>query len=243
MTGQYVTPIRRGRRRARPGQRLLGDETSPEPDRRHGLKIQPPRGPRAHADDGRPHNERFRDSGKQSTSPTRLHPHHRTPAYGGAALLQRGYANGSLQEHLFGPVCARVRRTTPRAISSRHVSVHGTPVEFSKGQLFFRLSAFADRLLEGTRTTQTALNPTASPRSIGMSNRARGRVVPQSLKWGVPGRGRRPVSTSVRRRHNYATAVGGSLRRPKRLASWWAGHHPLLAKDIPAISVSIARRC
>ncbi len=115
--------------------------------------------------------------------------------------------------------------------------VHHRPVEsFSERNWFFRLSDFAEPLLEHYRTHPEAIRP------LGKRNEALGlirqglrdiSISRSSIDWGVP----IPWDTSqvfyvwYDALINYATAVGYGTDQD-RFATWWPHVHHVIGKDI-----------
>jgi methionyl-tRNA synthetase len=224
--------------------RLLGDDvfflTGTD---EHGLKIQRAAEangitPQEQADRT---SERFREAWRllqisnddfiRTTEPR----HHRSVQ----ALLSRIHDNGHIYKGTYeGLYCVACEAYYNDAdLVDGNCPIHGRPVEFLKeDNYFFRLSAFADRLLEWYDQQPDGILPE------GKRNEAAG-IVKQglddvsisrtSIRWGVP--------VPWDEAHvfyvwydaliNYATAVGYG-DDPDRFAQWWPATHHLLAKDI-----------
>ncbi len=224
--------------------RLLGDDTffltgTDE----HGLKIQRA----AEANGITPQEQadrtsaRFRDAWAlldisnddfiRTTEPR----HHRAVQ----ALLQKAYDNGYIYRATYeGLYCVPCEAYYNEAdLVDGCCPIHKRPVETLKeDNYFFKLSAFADRLLAWYESDPDGIQPD------GKRNEAAG-IVRQgledvsisrtSISWGVPV----PWDPS----HvfyvwydaliNYATAVGYA-EDPDRFATWWPACTHLLAKDI-----------
>jgi methionyl-tRNA synthetase len=155
------------------------------------------------------------------------------------AFLQNVYDNGHIYKGTYeGLYCVACEAYyTESDLVDGNCPIHGRPVEFLKeDNYFFRLSAFADRLLEWYEQDPDGIQPD------GKRNEAAG-IVKQgledvsisrtSIQWGVP--------VPWDRGHvfyvwydaliNYATAVGYG-EDPARFAAWWPATTHLLAKDI-----------
>jgi methionyl-tRNA synthetase len=155
------------------------------------------------------------------------------------ALLQRIYDNGYIEkgtyEGLYCVACEAYYNESD--LVDGNCPIHGRPVEFLKeDNYFFKLSAFADRLLEWYERDPDGIQPD------GKRNEAAG-IVRQglddvsisrtSITWGVPvpWDDRHVFYVWYDALINYATAVGyGS--DPDRFAAWWPATTHLLAKDI-----------
>jgi methionyl-tRNA synthetase len=209
----------------------------------HGLKIQRAAEangitPQEQADRT---SERFRDAWKllnisnddfiRTTEPR----HHRAVQ----AMLQRIYDNGYIEkgtyEGLYCVACEAYYNEDD--LVEGNCPIHGRPVEFLReDNYFFKLSAFADRLLDWYDRVPDGVLPE------GKRNEAAG-IVKQglddvsisrtSIRWGVPV----PWDTD----HvfyvwydaliNYATAVGYG-EDEQRFEAWWPHTTHLIAKDI-----------
>jgi methionyl-tRNA synthetase len=155
------------------------------------------------------------------------------------AFLQRVFDNGFIEKGLYeGLYCVRCEDYyTEEQLVDGNCPTHGTPVIFMEEEnYFFKLDAFADRLLEWYEANPEAVQP------AGKRNEALGiikgglrpiSITRTSLRWGVPV----PWDDG----HvfyvwydaliNYATAVGYGADE-ERFAGWWPEVHHLLAKDI-----------
>ncbi|HUP72216.1 MAG TPA: methionine--tRNA ligase [Acidimicrobiales bacterium] len=224
--------------------RLQGDETyfltgTDE----HGLKIQ--RAAEAHGltplEQADRTSERFRDTWKQLNISNddfirTTEPRHYVAVQ---ALLQRCYDNGYIYKSTYsGLYCVACEAYyTDSDLVEGMCPVHGTPVEYlEEDNYFFRLSAFADRLLEWYENDPDGIQPDGKRReAIGIVKQGLEDVsiTRSSLKWGVPV----PWDDG----HvfyvwydaliNYATAVGYASE-DERFARWWPATTHLLAKDI-----------
>ncbi len=155
------------------------------------------------------------------------------------AFLQKAYDNGFIYKGVYeGLYCVACEAYyTDDDLVDGNCPIHHRPVESLKeDNYFFRLSAFADRLLDWYAAEPQCIQPD------GKRNEAAG-IVRQgladvsisrtSISWGVPV----PWDTD----HvfyvwydaliNYATAVGYGAD-PERFAEWWPATTHLLAKDI-----------
>ncbi|HEV8296720.1 MAG TPA: methionine--tRNA ligase [Acidimicrobiales bacterium] len=155
------------------------------------------------------------------------------------ALLQKAYDNGYIYKGTYeGLYCVACEAYYTEAdLVDGKCPIHGRPVEFLKeDNYFFRLSAFADRLLEWYEQDPDCIQPD------GKRNEAAG-IVKQglddvsisrtSIRWGVPV----PWDDG----HvfyvwydaliNYATAVGYGVD-DERFAAWWPATHHVIGKDI-----------
>jgi methionyl-tRNA synthetase len=155
------------------------------------------------------------------------------------ALLQKCYDNGYIYKGTYeGLYCVACEAYyTEDDLVDGNCPIHGRPVEMLiEENYFFRLSAFADQLLEWYEQSPGSIQPD------GKRNEAAG-IVRQgladvsisrtSLTWGVP--------VPWDEGHvfyvwydaliNYATAVGYG-DDPERFATWWPACTHLLAKDI-----------
>ena len=224
--------------------RLLGDDTffltgTDE----HGLKVQ--RAAEANGitalEQADRTSERFREAWKlldisyddfiRTTEPRH---HHAVQAF-----LQTAYDNGFIYKGVYeGLYCVPCEAYyNDDDLVEGNCPIHHRPVESLKeDNYFFRLSAFADRLLHWYDTDPQCIQPD------GKRNEAAG-IVRQgladvsisrtSITWGVP------VPWDADHVFyvwydaliNYATAVGYGAD-PERFAEWWPATTHLLAKDI-----------
>ena len=224
--------------------RLLGDDTwfltgTDE----HGLKIQRTAeanglSPKAQADIT---SERFReawrllDISNDDFIRTTEARHHRAVQ----ALLQRCYDNGYVYKSTYaGLYCVACEAYyNDSDLVDGNCPIHGRPVETLEEENYsFRLSAFADRLLDWYDSEPGCITPDGKRReAIGIVKQGLDDVSISrtSIKWGVP--------VPWDRDHvfyvwydaliNYATAVGYGVD-DERFATWWPACHHLLAKDI-----------
>ncbi len=224
--------------------RLLGDETffltgTDE----HGLKIQRTAeangiSPLEQADRT---SERFRETWKlldisnddfiRTTEPR----HHLAVQ----TLLQKAYDNGYIYRGTYeGLYCVACEAYyTETELDDANCPIHQRPVETLKeDNYFFRLSAFADRLLEWYDADPDCIQPD------GKRNEAAG-IVRQgladvsisrtSITWGVPvpWDSEHVFYVWYDALINYATAVGYGAD-PDRFAAWWGAPPPRHGPDI-----------
>ncbi|HEY6461378.1 MAG TPA: class I tRNA ligase family protein, partial [Polyangiaceae bacterium] len=116
--------------------------------------------------------------------------------------------------------------------------IHLTPVENVKEKnYFFRLSAYADKLLAWYDTSpvrpESRLNEVRSFVKGGLRDISISRT---TVKWGipVPGDPQHTVYVWIDALTNYLTALGGpeAVARGEGNGAFWAGAHHLIAKDI-----------
>ncbi len=116
--------------------------------------------------------------------------------------------------------------------------IHRTPVERIKERnSFFRLSAYADRLLAwyatGPVSPESRLNEVRSFVAGGLRDLSISRA---AVKWGiaVPGDPSHTVYVWIDALTNYLTALGGpeAVARGEGLGAFWPDAHHLIAKDI-----------
>ncbi len=162
--------------------------------------------------------------------------HHRSVQ----ALMQAAYDNGWIElgtyEGLYCVAC-EAYYTEADLLAGGLCPVHQRPVEtLTEDNYFFRLSAFADRLLEWFDANPRAVIPEARRNEAvglvkgGLRDVSISRT---SISWGVPV----PWDT----RHvfyvwydaliNYATAAGYGVDQ-ERFATWWPAVHHVIGKDI-----------
>ncbi|HET9075446.1 MAG TPA: methionine--tRNA ligase [Acidimicrobiales bacterium] len=225
--------------------RLLGDEvyflTGTD---EHGLKVQRAAEangltPREHADRT---SERYRqvweslDISYDDFIRTTEDRHYRTTE----RLMQAAYDNGWIElrpyEGLYCVSC-EAYYTEADLLDGNLCPIHRAPVEWLKEEnYFFRLSEFADRLLDWYGSNPGAVTPEAKRNEAiglikgGLRDISISRT---SISWGVP------VPWDPRHVFyvwydaliNYATAIGyGS--DPARFEAWWPAVHHLIGKDI-----------
>ncbi len=156
------------------------------------------------------------------------------------ALMQAAYDNGWIElgtyEGLYCVAC-EAYYTEADLLAGGLCPVHQRPVEtLTEDNYFFRLSAFADRLLEWFDANPRAVIPEARRNEAvglvkgGLRDVSISRT---SISWGVPV----PWDT----RHvfyvwydaliNYATAAGYGADQ-ERFAAWWPAAHHVIGKDI-----------
>ncbi len=156
------------------------------------------------------------------------------------ALMQAAYDNGWIElgtyEGLYCVAC-EAYYTEADLLAGGLCPVHQRPVEtLTEDNYFFRLSAFADRLLEWFDANPRAVIPEARRNEAvglvkgGLRDVSISRT---SISWGVPV----PWDT----RHvfyvwydaliNYATAAGYGVDQ-ERFATWWPAVHHVIGKDI-----------
>jgi methionyl-tRNA synthetase len=154
-------------------------------------------------------------------------------------LLQKAYDNGYIYEGTYeGLYCVPCEAYYNESdLREGNCPIHNRPVEvLHEANYFFRLSAFADRLLAWYESDPDCIQPD------GKRNEAAG-IVRQgladvsisrtSISWGVP------VPWDAGHVFyvwydaliNYATGVGYGAD-PERFATWWPATTHLLAKDI-----------
>ncbi len=155
------------------------------------------------------------------------------------SFLQRVYDNGYIEKGLYqGLYCVRCEDYyTEEQLIGGNCPVHGTPVSFMEEEnYFFRLDAFADRLLEWYEEHPEAVRPaTKRNEALGFIKGGLQRIsiTRTSMHWGVPV----PWDDA----HvfyvwydaliNYATAIGYGSDE-ERFARWWPSVHHLLGKEI-----------
>ncbi|HEY2430419.1 MAG TPA: methionine--tRNA ligase [Acidimicrobiales bacterium] len=161
--------------------------------------------------------------------------HHRATQ----ALLQKAYDNGFIELDTYeGPYCVACEAyyTEAELVDGRLCPIHLRPVEiFKEENYFFRLSRFADRIIEwasapGVITPESKRNEVLGFIRTGLDDVS---ITRTSLSWGVPV----PWAPG----HvfyvwydaliNYATAVGYGEDRD-RFDTWWPAVHHLIGKDI-----------
>jgi methionyl-tRNA synthetase len=155
-------------------------------------------------------------------------------------LMRAAYDNGWIDlrpyEGLYCVSCEAYYNESD-LIDARLCPIHHAPVEWLREEnYFFKLSAFADRLLEWYESDAGAIIPNARRNEAigivkgGLQDISISRT---SITWGVP--------VPWDRAHvfyvwydaliNYATAAGyGS--DPERFEAWWPAVHHLIGKDI-----------
>ena len=131
------------------------------------------------------------DLGRARHRLRRLHPHHRgAPRAAGAAPLAAAVRPGRrLPGQLRGPVLRGLRAVLqPRGAGRRQACpIHGTPVDTVREEnYFFRLSKYADRLLEHYRDHPEFVRPETAPAT---------RSSPSSSRGSRTSRSRGPAST------------------------------------------------
>jgi methionyl-tRNA synthetase len=224
--------------------RLIGDDvfflTGTD---EHGLKVQRAAearglGPLEHADAT---SERFRETWKlldisYDDYIRTTEPRHRTSVQ---AFLQRIYDNGWIERGTYaGWYCVSCEAYYAETdLIDGACPIHGSPVEWlEEDNWFFKLSAFAQPLLDWIESDPQAIQPE------GKRNEALGlirqglddvSITRTSIRWGVPV----PWDPD----HvfyvwydaliNYATAVGFG-EDEARFDTWWPHVHHLLGKDI-----------
>jgi methionyl-tRNA synthetase len=222
--------------------RLLGDETwfltgTDE----HGLKVMRAaeavgRSPREHADVT---SQRFRDAWAQLniSNDDFIRTTEDRHARSVQAFLQRVYDNG----HIYKATYEGLYNVSDEAyVTEAEVSQDdldsGRVMHMKEDNYFFRLSAFADRLLEWYEREPDAIRPAIRRNEAAGIVRQGLRdisITRTSIDWGVPV----PWDPS----HvfyvwydaliNYATAVGYGTD-PERFARWWPAATHLIGKDI-----------
>jgi methionyl-tRNA synthetase len=224
--------------------RLLGDDvyflTGTD---EHGLKVQRAAeanglSPREHADRT---SERYREVWKSIDISyddfirTTEERHYRSTQ----KLMQAAYDNGWIELRPYaGLYCVSCEAYYTEAdLDDGNCPIHKAPVEWLEEEnYFFKLSAFADRLLEWYEANPTAVTPESKRNEAvglikgGLRDISISRT---SITWGVP--------VPWDEGHvfyvwydaliNYATAVGYA-DDPERFAEWWPAVHHLIGKDI-----------
>jgi methionyl-tRNA synthetase len=161
--------------------------------------------------------------------------HHRAVA----ALMQAVYDRGFIVPGTYeGPYCVSCEAYyTDDELVDGLCPVHHRPVEpMKEDNYFFRLSAFADPLLEWYGTHPGAVTPeTRRNEAIGLIKGGLKdiSVTRASLDWGVkvPWDSRHVFYVWYDALINYATAIGYGFDS-QRFAAWWPAVHHLMAKDI-----------
>ncbi|HET6283121.1 MAG TPA: methionine--tRNA ligase [Polyangia bacterium] len=118
--------------------------------------------------------------------------------------------------------------------------IHRKPVERVKEKnYFFRLSAYADRLLDWYNQTPSPVQPESRRNEVAEFVRRGLRdisVSRMSVKWGipVPGDPEHVVYVWIDALTNYVTALGGpaEVEAGRGLGAFWPAVHHLIAKDI-----------
>ncbi len=225
--------------------RLLGDDvyflTGTD---EHGLKVQ--RAAEANGLTPREHADRTSDRYRQTWDSLDIsfddfirttEPRHFQATQ---ELMQAAYDNGWIElrpyEGLYCVSC-EAYYTESELIDGTLCPIHRTPVELLKEEnYFFKLSEFADRLLEWFDQNPGAVTPEAKRNEAiglikgGLRDISISRT---SITWGVP------VPWDAGHVFyvwydaliNYATAVGYGAD-PARFAAWWPEVHHLIGKDI-----------
>ena len=155
-------------------------------------------------------------------------------------FLQRCFDNGHIYKDTYSGlycVACEAYYTEEELTDSDLCPIHGTAVEHVEEEnWFFRLSAFAQPLLDWYEANPDAVQP------VGKRNEAIGlirqglrdvSISRSSLSWGVPvpWDDEHVFYVWYDALINYATAIGYG-RDPERFAAWWPSVHHLLAKDI-----------
>ncbi|MGH9094639.1 MAG: methionine--tRNA ligase [Acidimicrobiales bacterium] len=156
------------------------------------------------------------------------------------ALMQAAYDNGWIELGTYvGQYCVDCEAyyTVEELVDGALCPIHGRPVELLEEEnYFFKLSAFADRLLDWYEThpdavlPETKRNEAAGLVKGGLRDISVSRT---SLTWGVP------VPWDAGHVFyvwydaliNYATAIGYGVDQ-ERFDAWWPAVHHLIGKDI-----------
>ncbi|MGH8918859.1 MAG: methionine--tRNA ligase, partial [Actinomycetes bacterium] len=156
------------------------------------------------------------------------------------ALMQAAYDNGWIELGTYvGQYCVDCEAyyTVEELVDGTLCPIHGRPVELLEEEnYFFKLSAFADRLLDWYEThpdavlPETKRNEAAGLVKGGLRDISVSRT---SLTWGVP------VPWDAGHVFyvwydaliNYATAIGYGVDQ-ERFDAWWPAVHHLIGKDI-----------
>ena len=156
------------------------------------------------------------------------------------ALLQRAYDNGAIELDTYeGPYCVSCEAyySESELVDGNLCPIHLRPVEvFTEQNYFFRLSRFADRLLQWIADNPDAITPESKRNEVlgfirqGLEDVSMTRT---SLSWGVP------VPWAAGHVFyvwydaliNYVTAIGYGVDE-ERFHRWWPAVHHLIGKDI-----------
>jgi len=155
------------------------------------------------------------------------------------ALLQRAFDNGYIEIDSYeGPYCVACEAYyTEAELIEGLCPIHHRPVEiFKEDNYFFRLSRFAQPLLDWLEAHPEAITPDSKRNEVlgfirqGLDDVS---ITRTSLSWGVPV----PWAPG----HvfyvwydaliNYATAIGYGVD-DERFRTWWPAVHHLIGKDI-----------
>jgi len=155
-------------------------------------------------------------------------------------LLQRAFDNGAIELDTYeGPYCVSCEAyySESELVDGNLCPIHLRPVEvFTEQNYFFRLSRYADRLLQWIADNPDAITPESKRNEVlgfirqGLEDVSMTRT---SLTWGVP--------VPWAEGHvfyvwydaliNYATAIGYGVD-DARFHHWWTAVHHLIGKDI-----------
>ena len=224
--------------------RLLGDETffltgTDE----HGLKIQRA----AEANNLSPQEQadttsaRFQEAWKllgmsNDDFIRTTEPRHHTAVQ---SLMQRAYDNGFIYSDTYeGLYCVSCEAYyTDDELDDGNCRIHGKPAEQMKEEnYFFKLSAFAEQLLDHYENTPEAVRPDGYRNEVLGLLRQEVRDISisrSSISWGVPvpWDDNHVFYVWYDALINYATAVGYGAD-DERFAAWWPATHHVIGKDI-----------
>jgi methionyl-tRNA synthetase len=162
--------------------------------------------------------------------------HHRATQ----ALLQKAYDNGFIELDTYeGPYCVSCEAyyNPSELVDGTRCPIHLRPVEIFKEQnYFFRLSRFADRIVEWIESAPDVVAPESKRNEVlgfirqGLEDVS---ITRTSLDWGVqvPWAPGHVFYVWYDALINYVTAIGYGTD-DARFRTWWPAVHHLIGKDI-----------